>query len=79
MDADIAFAEPSIQRPLGVSTSVVSRTSRVGQGFVGFYYDWEVELDVFGGYRLDGWEETVTVWPVANRSSGNTTKADLVK
>ena len=79
MDADVAFTQPAIQCALRIATAVVSCASGVRQRFVRLDDDGEVEFDVLSRDRLNGWEEAVTVRAIANGSSRDTTKADLVE
>jgi len=79
VDADVAFTQPAIQCALRIATAVVSCTSRVWQSFVRLDDDGEVELNVLRRDGLDGWEEAVAIWSIANGSSRDATKANLVE
>ena len=61
MDAEFSCREEAVEGSLGVAIPVETGTTAVGEGFVGFDAEGEVEFDVFAGDGFDCREEAVTV------------------
>lgn len=79
MQAEFSGGEEMVFGELSVSSTVETCSARVGDGFVDFEADGEIEFDGFRGDAFDGGEETVAVGSVAFGASGDAAKGDLVE
>jgi hypothetical protein len=64
---------------LRVASAVEPCAAGIGQGFVGFDDDGEVQFDVLGGNGFDGGEQAMAIWSVANWARGYASETDLIE